>query len=91
MSLQLQEAAVDLSNSFCGVGVWEVACFLRFIYSPDDAVPEILGVLASKELAAAAALAHKLKAGGLLAKIESYVQGKLPASQPASQLASLPA
>ena len=78
-AVSLQEPAVDLSDSFCGVGVREVTCFLRLIYSPDDAAPESLAMLASKELAAAGALAHKLKAGGLLAKFESYLIGKLPA------------
>jgi hypothetical protein len=60
--------------------VRDAACFLRLIYSPDDAVPGGLAALAGGgELAAVAGLAHRLNAGRLLANIESFLKGKLPA------------
>ena len=41
----LQEPAVDLSVAFSGASVQEAACFLRFIYTPDDAAPTCLALL----------------------------------------------
>ena len=74
----LQEGDVDLSVAFEGASVREATCFLRFIYSPDDVAPSTLAVLTGDggELAAVAGLAHKLDAGRLLAKIDSFLQGK---------------
>ena len=73
----LQEPAVDLSVAFSGASVQESACFLRFIYKPDDAALTCLALLNAGVLAAVAGLAHKLNAGRLLARIDAFLQGKL--------------
>ena len=76
-AVALQEPPVDLSAAFHGSSVRDAAVFLWFIYSPNDtALPRSLAALAAQELAAVAALAHKLKAGGLLGQIEGFLQGK---------------
>ena len=73
----LQDPVADLSAAFSGVSVLDAACFLRFIYRPEDAAPTGLAVMDVAVLAAVAGLAHKLDAGRLLAKIDSFLQGKL--------------
>lgn len=53
--------------------------FLRFVYSPDQAtLGSLRAVHAAADglLAALAGLAHRLDAGGLLAKIEGYLRGE---------------
>ena len=87
LSVVLQDpAAADLSVALCGVSVREAACFLRLIYSPEDAMPASLAALAGGgELAAVAGLAHKLNAGRLLAKIDSFLQGTLLFAQLGAQ------
>lgn len=69
----------ELSSAFAGCSLRQVSVFLRFIYCPDHATPGSLhGVHAAAGglLAAVAGLAHRLDAGGLLAKIEGYLQGE---------------
>jgi hypothetical protein len=69
---------VALTAAFAGCGLREVAAFLRFVYSPDHATPASLRHVhkyADGLLDAVAGLAHRLDAGGLLSKIETYLQG----------------
>jgi hypothetical protein len=63
--------------AFCRSGVREAACFLRFIYNPEDATHASLAALADEELAVVAGLAHKLNAGRLLAEIDAFLRGKM--------------
>ena len=73
----LLQDPVCLSVAFDGAGLRETACFLRLMYSPDEANPTSLAALEFEELVAVAGLAHKLNAGRLLGKIDTFLQGTL--------------
>lgn len=67
----------DLSVAFQGASLRATVCFLRLMYSPDDAHPTNLALLAdSGVLATVAGLAHKLDAAQLLDKVAAYLGGE---------------